>query len=472
MVKSAGSSISFMKPVFVGVLVCLVLFVGCSSVTTQKAFYEPIAAELRAHNFDAAVEKVEAARAAGKYKSKDRFLYYLDVGLANHYASRHEISNEKLTLAEDAADELFTRSVSRAAASMVLNDNVLEYAGEDYEILYANLIKTLNYIALDDFDDAFVEVKRANEKLDLLEQKYRRAAQKFNEGAQDDSVRVEIEYNASKVRFNNDAFARYLSMHMYAAEGKMDDARIDYDLLRRAFIEQPHIYDFDMPEVKYFSKGKAILSFVALVGLSPVKEAINLRLRTDKDLNLVQVLYTDPKRKGSEYGHLAMPVSEDYYFKFSIPQIISRPSVINRVRVLIDLQPIGELWLIEDIAAVAKETFEAKKSLVYLRTVARAVAKGLAAHKLKKKADTGGGEGWLKKLAVDIATDVSENADLRCSRLLPGKILIGDFEIEPGTYHLTIEFLDKHGEIVGVTHIDDYRVLKNGLNLVHAFSLN
>ena len=111
-----------------------------------------------------------------------------------------------------------------------------------------------------------------------------------------------------------------LSILFYAAAGKIDDALIDYNLLKRAFIEQPYIYNFDMPDIKYLpeSKDDAILSIIGLAGLSPVKEALNLRLRTDKDLNLVQILYTDPERQDSEYGHLALPVSEDYYFKFSI----------------------------------------------------------------------------------------------------------------------------------------------------------
>jgi hypothetical protein len=453
-------------------LLCLFPFVGCGSIATQKAFYEPIIAELRNHNFDSAAQKIEKAKSKNKYGEKDRFLYYMDSGLANHYASRPEESNLKLTQAEDAADELFTKSISRASASLLLNDNILEYSGEDYEILYTNLIKALNYIAVDDFDGAFVEVRRANEKLNLLEQKYGQAARQLEQGLLYDTAEVDVKYDVKKVRFDNDAFARYLSMHMYATDGKMDDAKLDYDLLHQAFREQPHIYYFDVPDVKYFSEDKTILSIVGLVGLSPVKEALNLRIRTDKDLDLVQVLYTDPWRKDTEYGHLPIPVSEDYYFKFSIPQMVSRPSYVSRIRVYVYSEPIGELQLIEDVDAVAREIFEAKKSLIYLRTVARAVFKGLAAHKAKKKADTGGPAGWLKKAAIDVTTDISENADLRCSRLLPGKIYVGDFEIEPGTYDLTIEFLDEDGEIISTTEVEGYRVLRYGLNLIEACSLN
>jgi hypothetical protein len=471
-VKSNRLKFTGTKASAVRLLLCLFLIIGCGSIATQKGFYEPITGDLRNNNFEAAVEKIEKAKADNKYGNKDRFLYYLDAGLAYHYASRFEESSLRLTSAEDAADELFTRSISRAAASLLLNDHILEYAGEDYEVLYTNLIKALNYISFDDFDGTFVEIRRANEKLNLLEQKYRKAAHEFSNAPNGDSGEVEIDYQVEKVRFNNDAFARYLSMHVYAAEGKMDDARIDYDLLHQAFREQPHVYGFTPPDVKYYSKNKTILSIVGMAGLSPVKEALNLRIRTDKDLDLVQILYTDPQHGESEYGHLPLPVSEDYYFKFAIPQIVSRPSYISRVRVIANGESIGELKLLEDVGAVARETFQAKKSLIYLRTIARALAKGLAAHKAKEKADTGGLEGWLKKAAVDVATDISENADLRCSRLLPGKIYVGDFEIQPGVYDLTIEFLDGDGNLISATDITGYEVLGKGLNLVEAFSLN
>ena len=458
--------------VTIGCLLCFSVIIACGSVATKKGFYDPIITDLHRDDFNGAVQKIEAAKDKHKFGEKDRFLYYTDAGLAYHYASRYDTSNQKLTQAENAADELFTKSISRAALSLLLNDNVLEYAGEDYEILYTNLFKALNYMAEDNFDDAFVEVKRANEKLNLLERKYREASHILNEGSLGDTNRVNINYSAEKVRFNNDAFARYLSMHVYSAEGKMDDARIDYDWLHRAFQEQPFIYDFNVPAVKYHSPDKAILSIVGLAGLSPVKEALNLRLRTDKDLDLVQILYTDPNRQDPVYGQLFLPVSEDFYFKFSIPRIVSRPSYISRIRVFADSVPLGELQLLEDVGSVARETFEAKKSLIYLRTVARAITKGLAAHKAKKKADTGGVGGWLKKAAIDVATDVSENADLRCSRLLPGKIYVGDFEIEPGSHDLTIEFLGSDGTVISTTEIKNYKVLKNGLNLLEAFSLN
>jgi len=455
-----------------GLLVSAALLSGCSSVATRRGFYDPITADVRAENYDAAVAKLEAARESGKYSQKDRLLYFIDVGLAYHYAGDYQASNNKLELAEAAAEELFTKSISRAAASVMLNDNVLEYSGEDYEILYTNLIKALNYAALGEFDDAFVEIRRANEKLELLEQKYADAVRKLQQGIADDTADVKFTYELKRVRFYSSAFARYLSMRMYAAAGKFDDARIDRDYLKEAFATQPFIYDFALPDIKYQAEDRAILSVVALAGLAPRKEALNLRIRTDKDLGLVQVLYTDTETENPEYGHLPINVKADYYFKFAIPRIVTRPSEVGRIRVLADSVEIGELQLLEDVGTVATETFEAKKSLIYIRSVARAVAKGLVTHKLKKKADTGGLEGWLKKTAIDVASDISENADLRSAQLLPGLIFVGDFAIDPGTYDLTVEIYSTDNQLITTWFFENYPVTPTGLNLIEVFSLN
>ncbi len=503
-VGAAPNSISSKRPRSATLLsLALVLALSsCASVATRKGFYEPITADLRAQEYDAAVQKIEAAADKNRYSEKDRLLYYLDSGLAHHYAAYQRISNERLSLAEETGEELFTKSVSRAAASLLLNDNVLEYSGEDYEILYTNLVKALNYLAMDQFDDAFVEIRRSNEKLDLLEQKYDAAGKTFQEGAKGDTAGVAIDYRAARVRFENDAFARYLSMHLYAADGLFDDAQIDRRKLEEAYRTQPHVYPFQLPDVRYSTPRTPVLSVVALAGLSPTKEALNLRIRTDKDLNLVQVLYTDGKREGQEYGHIFLPIDVDYYFKFSIPQIVSRPSAVRTVRLSADSRRIGELRLLEDVGLVAAETFEARKSLIYLRAVGRAVFKGLLGEKLKKKAegektkrkkkskkgkrdgssekegarrnDMGARFGtWLQKVAVDVAMEVSESADLRCSELLPGKVLVGDFEIEPGIYDLRIDFIGAGGRILESKEFPRYEVEGGGrLNLIEAVYLN
>lgn len=155
--------------------------------------------------------------------------------------------------------------------------------------------------------------------------------------------------------------------------------------------------------------------------------------------------------------------------------MVQRPSMISRVTVWQGDEWLGDLNLLEDIDKVAEETFQAKKSLIYFRTIARAIVKGLAAHKVKQKIDNknaGTIGGWLMKAAVDVGSDIIENADLRCAHFLPGKIYVGDFEIEPGTYDFTIDFFNYNNELVSRKIIENYEVKTTGWNLVEAFSLH
>ncbi len=437
---------------------------------TRTQFYEPIRADLYEGNYAAAVAAIEKARTENKYAGKDRFLYYLDAGLAYHYAREYDSSIVRLSSAEQTNDDLYAKSISQGALSLLLNDNAIEYRGEDYEVLYTNLFKALNYLELDDFEAAFVEIRRANLKLQQLEQKHFEEARFLRNQLNTDSAKVKIPLEDKQIRFSNSAFARYLSMHMYAATGNYDDAAIDERLLREAFLTQPQIYGFEPPEVQYQSD-KAIISVVALAGSAPVKRDFKLRLRTDKQLDIVQILIDGTGEDDQVYWQFPADVNADYYFKFAIPELKETPSEVASIGVWSNGRRLGHLQLIEDIGAVSRDVFEARKTLIFVKTLARALAKGLATHELKEEVKDDGIGGWLLKAAVDVTSDITENADLRCSYLLPGKIYVGDFEVEPGTYDLEILFFDENNKLVSSTNVTGFEVTGGNFNLAEAFTL-
>ncbi|MCK4312948.1 MAG: hypothetical protein KAW88_09465, partial [Candidatus Cloacimonetes bacterium] len=129
----------------------LSIFFGCSSMKSHKTQFAGIDEKLVSRDYSGAIAQIESAK--GKYyKKKEQALYYLDIGMLYHYNKQYKKSNEFLTKAENAIDELYTKSISRAAASLLINDNVMEYSGEDYEDIYLNVFKALNYLELDQFD--------------------------------------------------------------------------------------------------------------------------------------------------------------------------------------------------------------------------------------------------------------------------------------------------------------------------------
>ena len=204
----------------VGAVVLLVL-TGC--MTTRNEPFVPVDELARSGQYEQAAQMLSGEDRDTFYNERDKVLYYLDVGMLYHYADRYDESTRHLTEAEFLIEEYFTKSISQAASSLLINDTTQDYAGEDYEDIYLNVFKALNFLKDDDFDGAFVEVRRINNKLNLLEDKYRGMAAGYNSA--DES---QMQFEPGDTNFHNSALARYLSMIMYRAEGDYDSARIDF----------------------------------------------------------------------------------------------------------------------------------------------------------------------------------------------------------------------------------------------------
>jgi len=139
----------------------IVAISSCASTQTYQYQYVEAGDYVAKRDFKGASAVIEGYKNT-TYKEKDRVLYYLDVGMLYHYAGEYEKSNEALGMAEQGIEELYTKSISKAVTSGVLNDNALDYSGEDYEDIYLNVFKGLNYIALGDPDSALVEIRRVH----------------------------------------------------------------------------------------------------------------------------------------------------------------------------------------------------------------------------------------------------------------------------------------------------------------------
>jgi len=454
----------------------LTLAASCSYVATQTSFYRDVWVNAKVHDWQAALEVIKTAKEEGKYKDKDRLLYFLDRGILHHYADQPQESNTYFEQAERTIEELYTASISKAAMSMVLNDNALDYSGEDYEDIYTNIFKALNYIDLDEYDEARVEIRRLDNKLRLLQQKYGKVAAAMNQ-----SDESQIKYKPGPVKFHNDALARYLGAILYYQDGRYDDARIDLEQMEKAFIDQPALYPFSPPKLDLAELDTTVLHVMAFAGRGPVKVPMDFRIRTFKNYFLVFPV-TSYAGRGQRFVWQGM--ESDLYFKFSIPVLKPVPSAVRKVEVFINKEFAGQLRLVEDLSRVAEATFETRRTLIYLKAITRAVLKGLANKKAKDEIDKlGRGQGgtssteadigrfFLKALA-DVAVEVSEQADLRCWRLMPGKAYAGYFPVAEGVHNVSVRFLNAHNRIISEARYDSVRVQRARLNLVEAVEPN
>jgi hypothetical protein len=461
---------------FIVPLSCFILLsTGCGTLWTAKGQYANADVMLARGDFAAAAAQIERSKYT-HYRSKDRALYNLDLGLLQHYLGEYEASNASLEDAEQAMDAAFVKSLSRGAASLLLNDNILTYAGEDYENVYVNVFKALNYIALDEFDAAFVEIRRIDEKLKVLESRYWKVAQKYNEARETDEP-----FRVGKNRFQNSALGRWLSLLLYRAEGKPDDARIDLKKVETAWALQPDIYNFSPPTLAPAlvppAAGNVKVSFLSLTGQAPEKRADTFWIHTEPDQ--IFVVASAEKRYGGQQlagaNTLYWPgVEAGWTFKFQLPRLVKRGSRVQAVAVKIDGQRGPLLERIESLENAAEETFQIQAPLVYLKTVTRTVAKGIAAAQARRAAEEKWGEssGPLASLLAGSAVGVTENADLRISRFFPAEAYVAETELPPGVHQIEVEYYGSGGAVLYTDAVGAVEIRDDGLNLIESFYLN
>ncbi len=113
---------------FTSLFLVVFFLTSCSSVQTQKKQFVEVDRDVSGQNFIGAAASIEKSKEA-YYEKKDRVLYYLDLGMLYHYAGSYTQSSQALTSAEDGIDELYTKSISKGAESLLLNDNARMASG-------------------------------------------------------------------------------------------------------------------------------------------------------------------------------------------------------------------------------------------------------------------------------------------------------------------------------------------------------
>ena len=420
----------------------LICFASC--VSADRAVYD---AYLVSGDYAGARNRLESDKKS-LYAGTDAVLYNLDSGMLAHFAGDYDASNERLSEAEKLMEYYYAKSVAQTVGSFIVNDSVVDYAGEDYEDIYTNLFMALNYIQQRKSDDAFVEIRRFDNKLKLLAAKYEQAVFEANNQAErrleEGGLSAHPPHSAyspyaganGQSEFHNSAFARYISLLLYRSEGLLDSARIDKKYAESAFRAQHSLYPFPIPEAIgeefRIPEDKVRLNALCFTGLCPAKREEVLRI---------------PNPYGGSWFKIALPVME------------MRPSKIAYVEIeaagASGKKTYGKLELLESIENIAEDTFRRKQALIYAKTFARALSKSITSAAVSAAIDAQDeGDGSMKSLAAfidllsGIFTEASEQADTRSSRCFPANVWAGGLNVEPGVYTVSVSCYDKNGRLV------------------------
>jgi hypothetical protein len=384
------------------------------------------------------------------YSPQDTVLYNLDVGVLSHYAGEYTRSNNELTQAEIDIFNNFAVSISESINAWITNDTVMTYQGETYEDIYTNIFMALNYLQMNNISDAFVEIRRFDNKLKEITAKYQVVIAQAKQNAQAGVSSAPD----SNMEFHNSALARYLSMIMYRAEGRPDQAEVDRKLIESAFMMQPRLYPFPAPksiaDEITIPQGKARLNILALTGRAPIKQEETSRIWSPD---------------GSFYYKLALPVMSEQFSRVQTIEcrvVDSRGGIAGREK----------LELLENISAIAMDTFKQRQSVIYFRSVARSIAKsatGAIASSVAKEQDSL--LGALFSLFSLVTTEVSERADVRTSKFFPGKVSIAGITLDPGAYTVQVDYLSAGGSVLYEQTFNNVIITQNKLNLVESLCI-
>ena len=431
-----------------GLLLC-VFFTGCATYTHNAVSFR---SSLAGGHYETALQTLGEAR-----KGPARLLYLMENGLIAHYRGEYHASNRFFEAAERLSDRLFTRSLSREAASLIINDQVRSYRGEEFELAFINYYRALNYWYLDEPEEALVECRKANHKLD----RYAALA----------------DYDAT---YRNDAFIHYITGLIYEATGELNDAYVSYRNALDAYETYHEAFGLEAPDAlgKDFRRVEMALDFVdnpeesvaatdwrsttggelivfSEIGFVPhkVQEEISLPIYEGDDFAGKKDGLDRVSRKIAHRHfkpHYAGKSKVKYWLRVALP---AYEDVVPRTHT-IRVSAAGRqttTTLAEDLSAIAWQTFQDKQPAVLARTVARGLVKYSASVKAKKKHKILG-------FFVNLLSAATEAADTRSWVSLPHNVQIGRLTLPAGTHTLTVESLDCRGRVIETGTISDIQI--------------
>jgi uncharacterized protein len=349
----------------------------------------------------------------------------------------------------------------------VVNENIVKYRGDPFEAVLVNYYKILNYLFLNQTADALVECRRLNQKLQII-------------------------HDAGETYFVDDPFLQYLTALVYDRGGEAQSAEVSY---RRAC----ELYDSDSTLVcppslhcdaaansrrvgdqaqaaEYEShaqcpppvdgQGRVLVLVETGVVARKMEAALTLPIfNNDRYSNQTAYSRDLYARAGKQYD----PRIVKYWLHVALPVMQEDPPVDHRAVVRATPATVGaepridkpaevNSVCVEDLDAQANRAYKEKQGDVFLRAIARALAKYLASDVASQK-DTGLGT------LVNLLGVVTETADTRSWTTLPRTIQAARLDLAPGKYKIDVDIVDARGALLSHQSFDGVEVTADGLEV-------
>ncbi len=397
-------------------------------------------------------------------KNKNKVLYLFNKGWIDWISKNYNESNVAFEEADRFIDEQ-QKNIGLEALALVSNPSVKPYKPEDFEVVLVNYYKALNYISLGKNREALVEVRKINEKLNQLNDKY----------------------PDNKNRYQDDAFAHIVMGLIYDANREFNDAFIAYrnalnvyensytknfnlqvpeqlkkDLLRAAyrtgFMEELRFYEqkFNMKYEHQANHGGELV-FIWHNGLGPVKSewSINFTKTGNNDgwvtfaneqYGMSFPIFIGDKNEKEKSGFAKLS-----FLRIAFPKYLERKPIFNRA----EITCLGKTYFLEtaqDINGIAFKTLNDRMLREMGNSILRlATKKALEAAARKENEDLGS--------AIGIINALTEKADTRNWQTLPYNISYIRVSLPEGENEIEFKAFASTSQIK--TEIFKFNITKN-----------
>jgi hypothetical protein len=445
------------------VISLLMLFSACAS------FYEGTYEYNRQFEEGNLEQALKTLRSSSLYKRKHaEFLSYVNNGLLLSVMGQYEESNVYFEKAFVFGED-YRINYAREAASYLTNPTVTIYRGEDHEHLMLLYYKALNFLKVEKYEEALVECRRLNIRLQQLADRY-----------------------ASEEKYKRDAFVHNLMGIIYQANGDWNNAFIAYrnaleiyqddyskmfgilppdqlkrDLLeaayRTGFTDEFELFknQFGWPDYKVNNRD-ADLVFFWHNGLGPVKDewSVNFMINRSGDQFVffneqLGLSYTFPVSDEDDRNSL----SNLEFFRVAFPRYVERPPLYTGASINHN-DTTYSLQLAEDINRIAFKSLQERMWLEFSKALIRVALKKAAEHSARKEDESLGA-------LIGMVNAMTEKADTRNWQTLPHSILYSRIPMNEGSNKTVFELQLPGGGVEQQTFT--YRATR-GQTLFHTFT--
>ena len=378
-----------------GLFILMLFLSSCSSYQSKVEKSRDL---LRQGEYHLALEQLKPLALK---QNDDQLVYLFDYATALQVSGDLKESDKYFLMAHDLAEVKDYHSISRIGGSLLFNEGMVQYKGEDYENVLINAMLAINFAVQGDLDAALVETKRLNEKL----------------------THYKVD---GKKNYEQNPFAFYLGASIWEANKQYDDAYIDY---KKVYDLNPNIADLKYDLIRSSWLARRFDELKKWQAQFP-----NVKIKPEwknKNYGELVLIYQ------SGWGPRKYPRPENARY----PKLYPVPRYITRAKLDVAGGVSKTTQVIYNAEAVAIKTLDDAYAELVAKRVTGVVAKAVVSDQIRQKDKTAGDLAW-------IIMNLSDRADLRQWSTLPKDFQMAKVFLPAGEHEIKVVGLDDQGKEV------------------------